>query len=117
LEEWTEKRIRIAGLYSEKIENFMVPIVKAGHRHVFHQYTIKISNKRDEVSDFLTKGGVSNAVYYPTPVHQLKAFGLTLDLPVSESISRQVLSLPMHPKLKNSEIKKVISAVNRSSHG
>jgi dTDP-4-amino-4,6-dideoxygalactose transaminase len=117
LEDWTEKRIEIAGLYSEKIENFIVPMVKKGHRHVFHQYTIKVLNERDKVSDFLTTNGVSNAVYYPTPVHELKAFGLTIELPITKSISKQVLSLPMHPKLNTSEIKRVISAVNRASHG
>ena len=117
LEEWTEKRIQIASFYSERIENFIVPVVSPGHRHVFHQYTIKIKDQRDKVAKFLTEKGVSNAVYYPTPVHELKAFGLTLDLPNTNLISKQVLSLPMHPKLKRSEINRVISAVNRATHG
>jgi perosamine synthetase len=115
--EWTEKRIQIADYYSKNIENFIVPIIMKDHKHVFHQYTIKILNQRDGVSEFLTKSGVSNAVYYPTPVHELKAFGQKLDLPITKSISKQVLSLPMHPKLKKSEIRRVVSAVNRASNG
>ena len=50
-------------------------------------------------------------VYYPTPVHRLPSFGLELDLPVTEMIASEVLSLPVHPSLSEGDLDRIIAAV------
>lgn len=70
--------------------------------HVFHQYTVRVADgRRDEIRESLDDRGVSTAVYYPVPCHQLPVFD-DRDFPslrVSEEAAREVLSLPMWPDL------------------
>lgn len=110
---WTLKRQENAKFLSDNLSNVIVPIVAEGMEHVFHQYTIKvIGTDRDAFSNELTKRGIGNGVYYPTPIHRLPSFNLNLDLPVTEEISSQVLSLPVHPALSQGDLEKIVEVVN-----
>jgi dTDP-4-amino-4,6-dideoxygalactose transaminase len=51
-------------------------------------------------------------VYYPTPVHRLETFRIDLDLPVTELLAREVLSLPVHPSLSEADRERIVEAVN-----
>ena len=78
--------------------------------HVFHQYTLKcIDIDREELKAFLNEKGVPSMVYYPVPLHLQKAYqhyGATEgDFPVSEKLSKQVLSLPIHTEQSEDELK------------
>jgi dTDP-4-amino-4,6-dideoxygalactose transaminase len=70
---------------------------------------------RDKFADELTKNGVGNGVYYPTPIHRLPSFGLSLDLPVTEQVARECLSLPVHPSLTQADLEKIVSVVNAAA--
>jgi len=84
--------------------------------HIYHQYTIRIKN-RDGLSEFLDSDKIGNAVYYPVPLHIQECFLKFRyqlgDFPVSECISRQSISLPIYPELKEEEIDRVVDAVNK----
>ena len=101
-----------------KIDWLETPYVGKGVKHVWHQYTIKVSaGMRDEFVDYLNSNGVGARVYYPKPVHMQPAYqalGYAAGLcPVSESISKQVLSLPVHPNLKKAELKEIVEVIEK----
>ena len=89
--------------------------------HVFHQYTLKITNgKRDKVAEHLQQQGIPFGIYYPIPLHKQKAYAderyREEDFPVTNQLVKEVISLPMHTELDDEQIslitKAVIEAVN-----
>ncbi len=86
------------------------PVVAPGAHHVYHQYTIR-SPRRTELVDQLERRGGQARVYYPTPVHRLPAYELTLDLPVTERATEEVLSLPVGPHLSEADLTEVVQAI------
>jgi dTDP-4-amino-4,6-dideoxygalactose transaminase len=77
---WTAQRRSNAKFFDENLKNVVVPYVAPSAVHVYHQYTIRIpGNSRDEFALEMTKRGVGNGVYYPTPVHKLGSFGLRME--------------------------------------
>ncbi|MGW1029252.1 DegT/DnrJ/EryC1/StrS family aminotransferase [Streptomyces sp. NPDC002577] len=118
LPEWTERRRANAELLDSGISALPVPYVADGARHVYHQYTVRVSHEaRDAVQRELAVRGVGSAVYYPTPIHRLKPYALYAgpdapDLPETDRASSEVLSLPVHPLLTPSELDRIVNAVN-----
>ena len=89
--------------------------------HVFHQYTLKITNgKRDALVKFLNENNIPCGVYYPIPLHKQKAYLDSRykeeDFPVTNKLVKEVISLPMHTELDDEQIshitKMVIGFVN-----
>ena len=86
--------------------------------HVYHQYTIRVQNfrlSRDELVEHLKKNEIGAAVFYPKPLHLHPHFARLGysegDLPVSEKLAKQVLSLPVHPGVNENDIKKIIEVI------
>jgi len=104
LSKWTEKRQQNALQLSREITEVTTPFVPNGFSHVYHQYTIRIENKRDKFSELLTSSGIGNSVYYPTEVHNLPSFKSELHLDETHKATQQVLSLPVHPRLSKSDL-------------
>jgi dTDP-4-amino-4,6-dideoxygalactose transaminase len=118
VEKWNGARSAIANYYISQlaeVENIVLPIVPEG-KSVWNQFTIRVLKGqrndtpqmpfRDRVQTALQKKGVSTAVYYPIPLHLQKVHArlgyLLGELPVSEQLSQEVLSLPMFPELTKS---------------
>jgi dTDP-4-amino-4,6-dideoxygalactose transaminase len=117
----TEKRIENAAYLSEglgKIKGISVPVIKRGFKHAFNQYTIKIDDgfklEREDLIEHLNEKGISSAVYYPKPLHLCEHFRKLGykegDFPVAEKLSRQVLSLPVHPHVTKEQLDLIINA-------
>jgi perosamine synthetase len=116
LSEWTGKRIENASYLSERLSNVITPQVREGYTHVFHQYTVRVRRDRDGALKKLNQAGIGARVYYPLPVHQqplYRQLGFADSLPVAERMSREVLSLPVHPSLTQEELDKIVSEVSR----
>jgi dTDP-4-amino-4,6-dideoxygalactose transaminase len=110
---WTETRQRNAYFLTNNISGVITPPTADNAVHVFHQYTIRVVEQdRDRFAEELAKRGVGSGVYYPTPVHRLPSFGLSTDLPVTEQVARECLSLPVHPSLTPADLESIVSAVN-----
>jgi perosamine synthetase len=110
---WTAARQSNAKFLSDNIQGVITPAVAPEATHSYHQYTIRIEGiNRDAFADQLTAKGVGNGVYYPIPVHRLASFGLSLDLPSTESVARHCLSLPVHPSLTPADLEKIVESVN-----
>lgn len=101
----------------KKISKFIqLPIIPKGYKHVFHQYTITLLNgiSRARVIQELQKLGIEARIYYPVPIPKQKAFQ---PLHVKGSwknateISKNVLSLPVHPGIARNELDRVVKAM------
>ncbi|AXV06424.1 UDP-4-amino-4-deoxy-L-arabinose--oxoglutarate aminotransferase [Euzebya pacifica] len=114
VEGWTATRKANAKTLDSRLSGVVTPPVAEGASHVYHQYTVR-SADRDGLLEHLRGAGIGAGVYYPTPVHRLPSFGLSLDLPETERAAREVLSLPVRPDLTDEELEQVVAAVN--SHG
>lgn len=116
LEQFNQKRIANADYLSTHLEDLEVvlPVVHPRTRHVFHQYTIRIPRDRDQVLRGLRERGVGAMVYYPIPVHRQPIYRSWMEegtLEVSEQVSQEVLSLPVHPGLTESQLDYVIQSL------
>ena len=115
----TERRIENAARLSkglEKIRGISIPAVRKGNKHVFHQYTIRLTDEfglsREGLMEHLADKGINTAVYYPKPLHlchHFRKLGYKAgDFPVAEKMSGQVLSLPVHPHVTSEQIDFII---------
>ncbi len=122
LERFTEQRIANAAFLTERLRvSVQTPIVRPGYRHVYHQYTIRVPEQRDEWVMHLRSRGIGTAVHYPLAVHQQSFYRdrpgtstrTTADvrLPVTELAAKQVLSLPVHPALSMEDLTTIVQEV------
>lgn len=114
---WTATRQENAQFFDANLRGVVTPVVAEGASHVYHQYTIRIEGasaaERDAIAAALRKEHqVGCGVYYPTPVHRLETFRTEVDLPVTEVLAREVLSLPVHPSISDMDRERVVAAVN-----
>ena len=118
LDGYNERRRAIAARYDRELEGVTTPSVRAGVTHVYHQYTIRV-RERDAFAERLKERGVGSAIYYPIPVHRQKPFlalGYGDDgFPVTDRLTEEVLSIPVHPSLSDEEVEQVIEAVNATA--
>jgi UDP-2-acetamido-2-deoxy-ribo-hexuluronate aminotransferase len=110
-----EARARIAARYAEALGDVVgVPAVAPGNTHVYAQYSVR-TPARDALAKALGENGVPTAVHYPIPLHRQEAFaGLGLGegaFPVSEAVSREIVSLPMSAFLSPADQDAVIRNV------
>lgn len=105
-------------MYNEKLVGVVqTPIIPEGYYSSFAQYTIKLKSKeqRDALQIKLKENDIPSMIYYIKPMHSQKAFGnLTFDeedFPVTNILCDTVLSLPMHPYLKEEEIASVCNVI------
>lgn len=110
-----EKRREIAKRYMSEIKNPLVqlPVVDDWNAHVFHVFTV-FTPHRDVLQRFLLSQGVESMIHYPIAPHRQQAMSeyTALELPITERIHCQELSLPMSPLLTPEEVATVVSAVN-----
>jgi dTDP-4-amino-4,6-dideoxygalactose transaminase len=110
---WTETRRRNAAFLDANLQGVVVPPVHPDATHVYHQYTIRVTDDRDGFRQALAdEHGVGSGVYYPIPNHRLPSFRLDLDLPETERAAREVISLPVHPSLTQADLEQIVHAVN-----
>ena len=114
-----EARNRVAKRYNDAFagsNRIKPPVVIAGATSTWAQYTLKIENRAKFQAD-LKEAGVPTAVYYPIPLSRQKAYAHypSAPTPVSEALSAQVVSLPMHPYMDEATQDRVIKAVLAST--
>lgn len=121
LDNWNNRRRAVAALYDQllsPIPSIIRPLELSEGRGVWNQYTIRIPQAsptgagRDHVRERLQQLGVSSMVYYPLPLHLqpvYKELGYQAgQLPVSEQVATEVLSLPMFPELSPAQQTQVV---------
>ena len=117
LDGWAEARRSNAALYDDMLADVAevaTPATAEGNFHVYNQYTIRVC-QRDELRAFLSEREIGSGVYYPVPLHVQECFAAleyrSGDLPVSESLCEQVMSLPIFPELGEERLTIVAEAI------
>lgn len=119
LDEYAKARRTAAAAYDNAfagIEGVSVPERSSFSTHVFHQYTLRIANeRRDGLKKHLEAAGVPAMVYYPVPCHLQNAYRSDRfpagSLPVTETLTQEVISLPMSTELDNEQLEHITRAV------
>lgn len=127
LDVYNEARREAARKYTKAFdgqEHIVVPKIvcesdqmcEACNCHVFHQYTLQITNgKRDALVQHLGEVGIPCGVYYPIPLHKQKAYAdqryNEVDFPVTNQLVKHVISLPMHTELDDEQIAYITNTV------
>ncbi|HDI3323403.1 DegT/DnrJ/EryC1/StrS family aminotransferase [Vibrio cholerae] len=116
LDSETNRRRDIARYYNENIQNMAIikkPEFNDSDNHVFHLYVVQVEN-RTEFAEYLEFQGIQTMVHYPKAPHKQDAYKEynNIDLPITEKIHSQVISLPMGPTMSNEQVKLVVDAVN-----
>ena len=93
----------------------MLPNEASGARHVYHQFTVRVTgSRRDALRAFLAERGIDTAIYYPKAVHQLAPYAsLGSKNPVAEAAAGEVLSLPLWPRISSEIQERVASAIGK----
>ncbi len=123
LDQWSQARRERAAYYDQllnDVEGIETPYVASDRTHIYHQYTIRVKDgRRDKLRVYLKERGIGTEVYYPLPLHLQECFSdlgyHEGDLRESEWASREVLSLPVFPELKEKELAYVIKHVQAFS--
>ncbi|RPF54211.1 DegT/DnrJ/EryC1/StrS family aminotransferase [Aquisalibacillus elongatus] len=115
IDEWNEGRKRVANKYIEILdgnENVVLPKSKYYTNHVFHQFTIRVKNgMRDSLQNHLKDEGISTMIYYPVPVHELPLYNHDINLPITNKLKDDALSLPIYPHMSDEIVEKVVSKI------
>lgn len=119
LDEYIVARNKVAEYYDNelsKIPGIRVPERTPQSNHVFHQYTLQLDGiDRDGLHKFLAEKDVPSMIYYPVPGHKQKmfaSFGLSdSDLPVTDTLTEKVLSLPIHTEMEQEQLVFICEAI------
>ncbi|MDZ4765365.1 MAG: DegT/DnrJ/EryC1/StrS family aminotransferase [Chloroflexota bacterium] len=113
--DFNERRRINAEFLSEHLTRVITPTVPDKFHHVWHQYSVRlVDGDRDAALDKLKAAGVGSGIFYPIPIYRQKVYvdrGYTDHLPVTEMVTAQIFSLPVHPALSSSDLETIIAAV------
>jgi len=123
LDDFNKKRINNAQYLSKRLKNIPgieTPFIREGCTHIFHQYTIRVTEdctmKRDNLAELLKESGIGTGIYYPLPIHKqpyYKKLGYDDTLPETEIAADQVISLPVHPGLRQNDLDHIINTCGK----
>jgi UDP-2-acetamido-2-deoxy-ribo-hexuluronate aminotransferase len=119
LDSYCDARRKAATFYSNAFannKNIITPKISDFTTHVFHQYTLQITNgKRDELHKHLLENNIPNAIYYPVALHAQKAYAderyNESDFPVTNQLIQTVISLPMHTELEQDQLEFITQTI------
>jgi dTDP-4-amino-4,6-dideoxygalactose transaminase len=107
------------------IPGLIVPEIAEGRGHVWHQYTVRLTERcamdRDQLAKALLQRGIGTGIYYPRLVFDYECYRRhpnvrCSSVPMAERAARQVLSLPVHPHLTDADVDRVVGAIRELLH-
>ncbi|MCG6956896.1 MAG: DegT/DnrJ/EryC1/StrS family aminotransferase [Gemmatimonadetes bacterium] len=117
LDDWADARQANARLYAQllgDLDMVRLPHVAEGSHHVYNQFTVRVP-RRDDLREHLGARGIGSGVYYPVPLHLQECFhalgGKEGDIPATETLCQEVVSLPIYPELGEERVAEVADAV------
>ena len=119
LDEWNLERNAIANQYNEafsEINRFVIPETFNKNYHVWHLYVLRVNNRKRFMEEAL-KNGIETSIHYPLEINRQKAyknhFQHNIKFKNANKFVSNLVSLPIFPKMKTMEIKKVIDVVSK----
>lgn len=119
LPQFTEARRKNAQMLNDllgNVKHLRIPEENQSALHVYNQYTVLAEN-RDGLQKHLASGNIGANIYYPQPLHSLSTFNEKADCPVTDRVTKEVLSLPVHPALAENDVHAVAEAVKNFYRG
>jgi dTDP-4-amino-4,6-dideoxygalactose transaminase len=117
LDEWNQIRASVADVYGRGLRraaNLILPEIPDWADPVWHLYVVR-HPRRDLLQQYLKRLDISTLIHYPIPPHRSGAYygasGSAISLPIAERLAAEVISLPMGPKVKPSEVSRVIESI------
>jgi dTDP-4-amino-4,6-dideoxygalactose transaminase len=116
LEMWNEKRREHARRFNQLLQGTSVitPTECPENRHIYHLNVVR-APKRDELQIWLRRQGIFTGIHYPVPIHlqqSMQSLGYKQgDLPVTERVVTEILSLPMYAELTDEQVVNVVDAI------
>ena len=118
LDKYIDARRKAAAFYDKIFQNskaITVPVEAKYGKHVYHQYTIKVTDRRNELQKYLADKKIPSMIYYPVPAHLQKAYSYygfgQGDFPATEKLCQHVISLPMHTELDEEQLNYITESV------
>jgi len=120
LNAYNQARQKAAAFYDEKLgglKHIQTPVKDRNSSHIYHQYTLVLDSSvsRNDLKEYLKDKGIPSMVYYPVPMHKQSAYIEDLKsedkFPVSDRLSEQVLSLPMHTELTTEQLEWITTSI------
>ena len=115
--EWTDRRQKIAKLYFDLLKNvqeIVLPEIDEESTHVFHLYVARVQ-KREALKKYLQDKGIGTAIHYPNLLPFLDCYKYLEykedDFPVGNSVSKEIISLPMFPELEDKDVRFVCNEI------
>ena len=110
-------RSKIASLYDSSIynETIRIPYPIPFPEHVYHLYVVRITNGlRDAFLEYMKQQGIETGIHYPVPLHKMPLFKdcPRVNCSKAEELSKQIVSLPLYPRMSISHVMRVVEAIN-----
>jgi dTDP-4-amino-4,6-dideoxygalactose transaminase len=108
---WTERRRKLATVYRNTLPPAL-PLTERDGGHVYHLFPVR-SMSREALQSHLAIAGIETLIHYPVPLPRQQAFAMfdPATCPMSDRATREVLSLPLHPRLSDDDVARVADAV------
>ena len=108
---WTLRRRALAARYRQALPAKVTPIREREAGHVYHLFAVR-APERDRLRAHLLAAGIETLVHYPVPLHEQPAFARAgATCPVAAQAARELLSLPLHPRLSDSDVDAVVASI------
>lgn len=120
LTEARQRNAEVLGKGLADVPGLVAPQALPGRVHVWHQYTVRVTEDapvtRDELAAKLTEKGVGSGIYYPKVAFDYDCYRahpgvIESDVPVASRMATEVLSLPVHPKLSAADLDTIVGAI------
>lgn len=115
LDGYANERKRVANFYNRAFSDLpwiSTPVLQQNSEHVYHQYTCKLNGvDRDELRNYLNDKGIPSMVYYPIPLHRQNAYAQEIQLPLTDSLTECVISLPISTELDEEQLNYITQSV------
>jgi len=119
LDTYNSARKAVADFYDESFAgciDIVIPLRERYSSHIFHQYTIRVRNRRrDDLKKYLYENGIPSMIYYPGPLHMQEAYRFLgykeSDFPVTNALCGEVLSLPIHTEMEQDQLEFITEKV------
>lgn len=115
IEDWILKRRKLAIDYSEALKNNVGFFNNSKDSWNSHYMYVILSDRRDELMEFLSENGIGTGIHYPVPLHLQPVFSKLGhskgDFPVAEKLVKKILSIPLYPELDFEDQKRIIELI------
>ncbi|NBW12060.1 MAG: DegT/DnrJ/EryC1/StrS family aminotransferase [Caulobacteraceae bacterium] len=115
LDSWNKARIKIANYYIDKIKNPKIILPKKSEHieHVYHIFCIR-TNQRDNLISYLKNNNIESGIHYPIPIELMPMYkNLNFNNENTRQFSNQILSLPIHPFMNETEVEYICDILNK----